>query len=196
MRLDKTKRNRKYQYNNRIIQKVIIGLNKSHRWHITLKQIINKTKLTKHTLYSHYPDIDNALNTIESELIHEYKDEISHGTASLAKIVPDKNRRLFYITMLHMSKNKDVFIAVCDDIANYTLLYKMIEEVYPMLDITWFPLSSPAPSVGNERADMYISMCVEILSKWGYKTSCNIHKADRYINRLLRITSDASMRCR
>ena len=34
-------------------------------------------------------------------------------------------------------------------------------------------------------------MMVEVISKWGAATRCDIRKANRYINRLLRITEDA-----
>ena len=66
----------------------------------------------------------------------------------------------------------------------------------PYINIIWFPLNAPPPAIGSEKADMYLNMCVEILSRWGSKTKCNINKSRRYIKRLLLLTSEASMRCR
>ena len=192
----KQRRNLSYLRNNRIIQKAFIGLNKAHCWHITLKQIIGKTKLSKKTLYTHYPDIDKALVKIEQELLSEYKIEVDKNTRTLKKIMPDKNRRFFYVTMLFMSRNKGIFVPVCNDIANYTLLHRMMEMIYPRLDITWYPVNAPSPSIGNERVDMYISMCVEILSRWGNESKCDIGQCEEHLSRLLRLTSEASMRCK
>lgn len=193
---NKQRRNLSYRKNNRIIQKAFISLNKAHCWHITLKQIIDKTKLSKKTLYTHYPDIDKALSKIEQELLSEYKIEIDKSTRTLKKIMPDKNRRFFYATMLYMSQNKEIFIPVCNDIANYTLLHRMMEMIYPRLDITWYPLNSPHPNIGSERTDMYISMCVEILSRWGDEAKCDINNCEEQLSRLLRLTNEASMRCK
>ena len=196
LKLDKTGHNQRYQQNNRKIQKAFIILNKAHRWHTTLRQIIDRTKLTKRTLYAHYPDIDNALVTIEQEIIDDFKTTLRQKRISLAKIMPDNNRLLFFVVMLYMSENKDLFIPICKDIANHTVLYRIIEIIYPMLEITWFPTSSPAPCIGEERADMYVRMCVEILNKWGRKTSCDFKKSEKYLRKLVRLTGEASLRCR
>ncbi|MBQ3418207.1 MAG: TetR/AcrR family transcriptional regulator [Ruminococcus sp.] len=192
----KTKHNLRYQRNNRTIQKAIILLRNTHRRQITLKQIAKKAKLTKRTLYVHYPDMNHVSSTVESELIAGYKAELEKQTDALSKVIPDKNKRVFYIMMLYMSMNKEVFVPVCKDIVNYSILHRIAEITYPKLSIIWFPITSLAPDIGSDRADMYISMCAEILSKWGYKTNCDIRKSGKYLNRLLRLTDEASSRCK
>ena len=192
----KTKHNLRYQRNNKMIQKAIILLRNTHCRQITLKQIAKKAKVTKRTLYVHYPDMSHISSTIENELIADYKTELKKQKGALSKVIPDKNKRLFYILMLYMAMNKEVFVPICKDIVNYSILYRIAEITYSQLSIIWFPITSSVPDIGSDRADMYISMCAEILSKWGHKTNCDIRKSGKYLNRLLRLTDEASTRCK
>lgn len=195
-RLQRLRRNRQYIRNDKIIQKVILKLLKNHQGHITTIQVVKAAKLTKRTVYTHYPKLYRAPYEIENKLVSDFKAELKERSVSLSKIIPENNERVFYIVFLYMAHDSDIFTQVCINTANHNTLYRIARIVYPQLDIIWYPVNAPVPEIGSERADMYISMCVEILARWGCKTKCNIQKSRRYINRLLRLTSDASSRCK
>ena len=129
-------------------------------------------------------------------MVSDFKAELKERDVALLRIIPENNERIFYSVFLYMAHGSDVFTQICANTANRNTLYRIIRIVYPQLDIVWYPINNSTPEIGSERADMYISMCVEILARWGCKTQCNIQKSRRYINRLLRLTSEASSRCK
>ena len=196
MRLPNSRRNQKYQRNHMTIQKVILNLTKNPRKRFTVLRVAKETRLSKQTLYAHYTNIYNAPEEIKKEISKSYGYELKDQYNSLAKVISDNNERLFYIMMIFMAHNKDIFIPICNNLANHTILFEMMKITFPHLSIIWFPLNAPSPIIGSEKADMYLNMCVEILSRWGSKTKCNIHKSRRYVRRLLILTSEASMRCK
>ena len=195
-RTRKFRRNQRYIRNDKTIQKVILILLEKYRGRITIGQVIKASRLSKRTIYSHYPKIYKAPYEIENQLVSEFKIKIKERQASLFRLIPDNNERIFYSLFLHMAHEKDIFVRVCSNSENHRILHRMVHIVYPDLDIVWYPLNAPAPEIGSERVDMYISMCVEILARWGNKTKCDIEKSRKYINRILRLTSEASSRCR
>lgn len=194
--LDEAKRNLTYRRNDRKIQKVIFSLINNYRGRITATRIAKEAKISKRTLYTHYPKLNDAFETIENKLVSDCSSEIKRQSIALSKVIPDRNERTFYSLMLYMEHNKSVFIPICANITNYLVLHEIMEMIYPTLDIIWFPVNSPPPEIGSERVDMYITMCVEIIRRWGTKTNCNIQKSRRYVNRLKNLTSEASARCR
>lgn len=196
MRLRNSRRNQNYQSNHMTNQKVILDLVQNQRKRFTVFRIAKETKLSKKTLYAHYANIYTAPDIIKKEISESYGIELKNQYNSLSRVIVDNNERLFYIMMIFMAHNKDLFIPICKYLGNHTILLEMMTTTYPYLNIIWFPLNAPSPVIGSEKADMYLNMCVEILSRWGAKTKCNINKSRRYIKRLLLLTSEASMRCR
>ena len=192
----KVKRNRKYKLNERCIQKAILKLLIAHRGRITTNQVIKETKLSKRTIYTHYPIIGNAPDEIEKQILYEFISEIDNEIQTLVKIIQNSNERIFYAIFVFITKRKDVFFQICTSVINQGVLYKMMEIVYPRLKITWYPNTAEQPVIGNDRADMFTSMEVEIIRKWGVQTHCNLRKSSRYIRRLMRLTSEASARCK
>ncbi len=195
-RSQKFRHNRQYIRNDKTIQRVILKLLKNHKGHVTAIQIAKTAKLSKRTLYTHYPKFYQAPYEIENKLVSDFKDELKERDVALLRIIPENNERIFYSVFLYMAHDSDVFTQICANTANRNTLYRIIRIIYPQLDIVWYPINTSIPEVGSEKADMYISMCVEILARWGCKTQCNIQKSRRYINRLLRLTSEASSRCK
>lgn len=194
--LDKAKRNLTYCRNDRKIQKVIFSLISDYRGRITAARIAKEAKISKRTLYTHYPKLNDAFEIIENKLVSDCSSEIMRHNIALTKVIPDCNERTFYSLMLYMAQNKSIFIPICASITNHLVLYEIMEMIYPSLEIIWFPADSPSPEIGSERADMYISMCVEIIRRWGTKTDCSIQKARKYVSRLKNLTSEASARCK
>ena len=188
--------NRKFRNNELTIQKAILKLMKIRRGRITAVQIAKEANISRQTLYEHYPDISTAPDRIERQIIVEFSNEVQKQINALARFFPDQNESVFYASFVFMAKRKDLFFQVCRDINNQRVLYRMGEIIYPLIRITWFPINAPTPQIGSERADMYISMIVEVIRKWGSKTNCNIKRSSSYINRLIMITAEASMRCK
>ena len=72
----------------------------------------------------------------------------------------------------------------------------MIERVYPLLSITWYPINQPAPAIGSERAEMLFRLIVEVITRWGNETHCDFQKANQYIIKLTKIAMEADIRCK
>lgn len=192
----KAAHNRLYYKNKETLQKVILKLISLHRGRLTAKQITKAARLSRQTLYHHYPCIEKAPLIIEREILALFKSELHKQSTVLTKIIPDQNQRLFYSFALFMAQRREVFCPVCANKDNHSIIYKMMETLYPDLLITWLPVNAPRPEVGSEKANMFLTMCVEIICRWGSRTHCDIHKSRRYINRLLALASEAYLRCK
>ena len=118
--------------------------------------------------------------------------EIERQSQNLISLISDINTRLFYAVLVFMAKRRDLFSMICADINHQGVLYRMTEILYSRLEITWLPKGSATPVLGSERTDMLIRVLVEVFCKWSISTNCNVRKADRYIRRLLRATTDAA----
>lgn len=162
-----------------------------HRGHVTVRRVAQASGLTRQTIYNHHPDIDQALVQGEKELLCDFTAELDVQDKKFSKMIPDTNRRIFYAMLIFMDRHKGIFCLICTDINNQGLLFQIVTEVFSRLQIKWLPAGTPAPDISSERACMYMRMLVEVISRWGLETQCNIRKADRYIERMIRITEVA-----
>lgn len=192
----KAQRNRIFKRNERSIRRAIFKLLITHRGRLTVKQVVKETGLSKRTVYVHYPDLGTAPEDIDQQIIHEFNEEIDSHMDSLVKIISNHNERVFYSIFVFIAKRKELFCQICSSAVNQDVLCKMIESVYTKLKIIWFPLNAPPPQIGSDRVDMYISMVIEIIRKWSAQTHCDIRKSSQYIRRLMRLTLEASIRCK
>lgn len=183
--------NQRYVRSELVIYKAVLKLLKRQRGRITVRQIAKETGLSRQTLYNHHPNINQAIIESEDVLLEEFTAELDTQVEKLSNIMPDANWRIFYATLIFMARRGDIFCPICTDINNQGLLYRVVEAAFPRLQIDWLPKNIPAPAVGSERVDIFIRMMVEVIARWGAATRCDIRKANRYVNRLLRITEDA-----
>lgn len=156
-----------------------------------MRQIAKETGLSRQTLYNHHPNVNQAITESEDALLEEFAAELDIQVEKLSNIMPDANGRVFYAMLIFMARRGDIFCPICGDINNQGLLHRIVEATLPRLQIDWLPHNTPAPAVGSERVDIFMRMMVEVITRWGVATQCDIRKANRYVNRLLRITEDA-----
>ena len=183
--------NRRYDRSELAIYKTVLKLLKKQRGRITMRQIAKETGLSRQTLYNHHPNVNQAITESEDAFLEEFAAELDTQVEKLSNIMPDANGRVFYAVFIFMARRSDIFCPICADINNQWLLYRIVEVAFPRLQIDWLPKNIPAPAVGSERVDIFIRMMVEVIARWGAATRCDIRKANRYVNRLLRITEDA-----
>ena len=189
-------RNKTFRKNEDLLRRVVLSLLPKHRGRLRAKAIIKETKLSKQTIYKHYPELAKAPIFIEQSLLQDYNNWIKEQRPMLAKVIPDTNQRLFYILMLFMANNSKSFLPICKEVSNRHIIYKMIETIYPDLDTVWLPNNVPKSKLHDSKASVYISICVEVICQWGKTTGCKIDKSDEYIKWLQRISQEAYMRCR
>lgn len=178
--------NQAFKDNERTIQKEFIKRNFLRDGYVSVKEIAKETGLARQTIYNHHSDIADTINQSEDFLFGEFASAQDNPEERIIKTIPDHNRRTFYIIMIFMREYKEVFEIICTDINNRGLLYRMVREAYPRLQIKW-PRGSQAKEVSGEKGSMSVAMMVEVLSRWGIETKCDVGKAEHYINRLLDI---------
>lgn len=188
----KNPHNRRYEHSERAMQSAILKLLKRHRGRLTARQVAKAAGLSRQTLYNHHPNINQAIINNEEALVEEFSSGLDEQLRLLSRITASSNGRIFYAILIFMSRNKEVFSPVCSDRNNQGLLYKIVEAVYPRLEITWLPIGMPAPEVGSERVEAYIHKCVGIIRRWGEGTHCDVRLGGKYIDSLLRATADAA----
>ncbi len=185
-----SKHNRMYEQTESAIQQTILKLLKSHRGRITAKQVAKMAGLTRQTIYNHHPNINQAIINNENVLIQEFSFELEKQLDKLSNIVNDHNGRIFYAMLIFMSRHREIFCPICSDFNNQELLYRMIDILYPKLDIAWLPKGTPAPNPDSERVETYQNICVGIIRRWGKLTNCNVKKSGQYVNQLIRATAN------
>lgn len=186
----KNPHNRRYEHNERAMQSAILKLLKRHRGRITARQVAKAAGLSRQTIYNHHPNINQAIVNNEEALIEEFSSGLDDQLRLLSRTTASPNGRIFYAILIFMTQHKEVFCSICADRNNQELLYKIVEAVYPKLEITWLPIGVPAPEAGNERVEAYIHKCVGIIRRWGEATHCDVRRGGRYVDSLLRTTED------
>ena len=93
---DKARHYRNYKQNERKIQKAILKLVIAHRGRITFRQLSRETKLSRQTVFSHYPTLGEAPNDIDRNTIEEFVRDIDNQIQSLEKLIKNPNERIFY----------------------------------------------------------------------------------------------------
>lgn len=184
--------NQQYERNERAIQNAIRKLLKTYRGRITARQVAKAAGLTRQTVYNHHPNINRAISENEHSLLTGFSITLDGQAERLQKIIKNNaNGRLFFSLLVFIAKHKETFGPICADINNQGLLHSMVEVVYPRLEVGWLPKGSPAPALGSERASMFVRMAVEVVSRWGCETECNVRRAGHYMARLQKIVDEA-----
>ena len=187
----KRRSNRLFSRNEHKILYAFLRLLRFHYGYITAREIAEASGLSRQTIYNHHPNLDQAVMKCEEELLHDFSLELDIAIKKFSRMIPDRNKRIFYYTLIFMDRYSDIFSLVCADINNQGLLHQVVREVYPRLQLQWLPVGTPAPDILSERVSMYMRMLVEVISRWGIETHCNIRNADRYIERMMRVTEAA-----
>ena len=188
----KAPHNRRYDRSERAIHKAILKLLGAYRGRLTARQVAKAAGLSRQTIYNHHPNINQAIVNNENALLEAFAAELDTQIEKLSNVVADTNGRIFYALLIFMAQRGEVFCPICTDLNNQGLLYQLMELVYPKLEIIWLPVGMPAPSVGSERVEAYLDRSVGIIRRWGKATNCDIKRSNRYINSLLRATSEAA----
>lgn len=190
------KHNSRYKRNHDLLIASIRKHTKTYRARITVNQVVEDVGMARSSFYNHYPDVNSAIEASDAVLVKRFARFLEKPPLVYKKPSQNPNRYYYELTFLYMGRNKVIFRRVCDDINNQSLLYKMVETVYPRLQITWPTDNGRLPAIGSERVDMFLRMVVEVISRWGKETRCEYEAATPYINRLSVITAEAGMRCR
>lgn len=186
----KNPHNRRYEHSERAMQSAILKLLKRHRGRITARQVAKAAGLSRQTIYNHHPNINQAIINNEEALVEEFSSGLDDQLRLLSRTTASPNGRIFYAILIFMTRYKEVFCPICADRNNQGLLYKIVEAVYPRLEVTWLPIGVPAPEAGSERIEAYIHKCVGIIRRWGEDMHCDVRRGGRCIDSLLRTTED------
>ena len=184
--------NRQYNQSEQKIQKAILKLLRAYRGRITARQVAKAAGLSRQTIYNHHANLNQAIDENEDALLRDFSDALNTDDGRLVRLVADVNGRAFYSMLIFMAQRRELFCPICMEIHYQGILYRMAEVLYAKLEIDWLPKGMPAPAIGSERADMLVRMTVEVVSKWGVATECDIRRAGRYVNRWIRVVSDAA----
>lgn len=189
----KTERhNRVYERNEIAIQSAIVMLIGSHRGRLTARRVAKVAGLSRQTIYNHSINADSAIDEVEKRLLRDFATDIDQQSERLCNLIPDHNTRIFYSAMVFMARKGDLFCSICSDENNRGALFQMIRLLYPKLEIAWLPKGSPAPQIGGKRVNMMVRVLSEIICDWVADTGCDVRRANRYIQRLLRAVNDAA----
>ncbi len=184
----KNPHNRRYERSERALQSAILKLLKRHRGRLTARQVAKAAGLSRQTIYNHHPNINQAIINNEEALVEEFSSGLDDQLRLLSRTTANPNGRIFYAILIFMTRHKEVFCPICVDRNNQGLLYKIVEVVYPSLEITWLPIGVPAPEAGSERVETYIHKCVGVIRRWGEATHCDVRRGGRCVDSLLRTT--------
>ena len=183
--------NQQFMRNERAIQQAIRRLLRDCRGRITAGQVAKAAGLTRQTVYNHHPNINRAITDNEHSLLVEFSITLDGQAERLRKVIKDANGRYFFALLVFIAKHEETFGPICAEVDNQGLLYRMVERLYEKLEVDWLPKGSPAPALGSERAGMFIRMMVEVVSRWGCETGCNVRRANHCMERLQRIVDEA-----
>lgn len=184
--------NRVYERNEIAIQNAIVTLIGSHRGRLTARRVAKAAGLSRQTVYNHSINADSAIDEVEKRLLRDFATGTDRQSERLCNLVPDHNTRIFYSAMVFMAHKGDLFCSICSDENNRGALFQIIRLIYPKLEIAWLPKGSPVPQIGSKRVNMMVRVLSEILCDWVADTGCDVRKASRYIQRLLRAVNDAA----
>lgn len=183
--------NRLYYRNEHTIQKAVFSLIRRYRGRLTARQVAKTAGLSWRTVHRHCSDFDSVIAESEETILSEFSACFDENLQKL-QLVRDQNARLFYAMMVYMAHRRDVFCPICSDLNNQGILYRMTESVYQRLEIVWLPKGSPIPALESEKVKMLMRIIVEVLCEWSISTNCNVRKANRFVQRMLRATADAA----
>lgn len=184
--------NRRYEHSERAMQSAILKLLKRHRGRITARQVAKAAGLSRQTIYNHHSSINQAIINNEATLLQEFSSGLDDQLRLLSRTTASSNGRIFYALLIFMARHKEVFCSICADRNNQGLLYKIVEAVYPRLEISWLPIGVPAPEANSERVETYVHKCVGIIRRWGVDTHCDVRRGGRCVDSLLRATEEAA----
>ena len=190
------KHSRRYEESDIRIIASLRKQKKAYRARVTVRQVIDGAGLKRSSFYYHYSDVNAAVEASENNILDSFLAFLENPPIRYRKKRGNPNRALFELMLLFMRRHKEIFREICDDINNQSVLYKMVEYVYPHLVIIWYPINQPAPVIGSERAEMLFRLIAEVITRWGKETHCDFKKADYYIDKLVKITNEASIRCK
>lgn len=192
----KVKHTKKFEEIELKIQKTVQKLVKKHPGNIQIKQVTEEVGITRQGFYEHYKSVDEAILKGGDKLMREYRHFLSKRLMSEDQNARGYNRKVFIAIFLHMSRYAPIYHQICAEPAIHHLIKIMVEYAYPQLKIIWLPSNIPAPRIGEERADMYVAMAVKIICEWGKEKNCDLTCSQSYITRLVKLTDEASSKCR
>ena len=188
------KRTKRYLRNHALIQYSLAKRRKTQPGRITVQEIANDVGITKQGFYEHYHDVNQAIIKSEDELIEQFSIFIEYFFKNRHNNKSNPNRLAFTAMFLFMSRQKKLFYEISDAHVNEEILARMIEVLYPKLQVTWLPKTVAAPEVGSEPVDIFIRIAVGIVCRWGISEHCNYERAESYIRKLIHLADDASRR--
>lgn len=190
------KRTKRFLKNHALIQYCLTKRRKTQPGRITVQEIADDVGITKQGFYEHYHDVNQAIIEGEDELIEKFSIFIDSFFKNRQGSRINPNRLAFTALFIFMSRQKKLFYEISDAHVNEEILARMMEILYPKLQVTWLPKTVAAPEVGSEPIDIFIRIAVGIVCRWGTCEHCNYEHAEPYIRKLMRLADDASRRIR
>lgn len=189
--------NRRFSSSDLTIFTTILDLFHLHPGRIEIKRIMKKSGMTRQSFYNHYHDVNQAINKNKQALLDDLLKDINLTIKDKVFGSPmDQNRKIFLTCFIFMSKRKDVFRRICKEPDSQYMVFNLMEAVYPTLNVVWLPAGSPPPIKGSELVNRYLIIATGIFCMWGQDGGCELKRMDRYLKKLLRLSSDASRYCK
>ena len=186
-------RNKTFSTIERKIQQVLQRLKKTHPGNIPVKQVAEECEISRKVFYNHHRSVDEGIIVGEDALVKELKDYIDQRMPSEVSSELTRNRTIFQLMLGFMSQKsiRSEFRIIVEDPANLQLVERMLTIVYPMLSISWFPLSTPPPAIDDGRVQRWIALATKVTCEWGDRTKCDITLSEPYIRQLVNLASNA-----
>ena len=184
-----TKHTKRFRRSEAAFSSALFRLMRKSRGRITVTALADGARLSRQAFYLHHHDVNAAVVEAEEDMLQEFG-------AFLTRRYPDdgnhnNNRRLITACFIFMSRHKDIFCEIAQDMAYERLVYRMLETLYPRLQIIWLPKGIPAPTLGSERIDHLLRSATGIICRWVAEDCCDIGKANRHIRHILQLTEEA-----
>ncbi len=185
-------RTRRFRKNEAAITNVLFRLLRKHRGRLSVTTLARELHMSRRAFYLHHHDINSAISESEEALLHEFGEY-------LTEFCPEdsgntSNRRLITACFIFMSQRQTVFREIGENMLHQHILYRMLEILYPRLQIIWLPVGAPTPTPDSERVDLYLRCTVGILSRWAAVDRCDIGEAEQYIRQMIKLTDEIGSR--
>lgn len=165
---------------------------KYQRATIRIEDVAADAGVSRGTIYYHYGGLNEAVEAGEEKLLENFSKFLENQLSAPGYRGTSKNWRVFYALFLYIYRCKSVFYEICQRGADQRLLYQMMKQIFPALEIEWLPKGQPAPALGSERVDFYFRRAVGVICHWGLNTKCDFSKANQYIRQIIDLTNEAA----
>ena len=183
---------RRFHKSETAFTNTLFRLLRRYRGKLTVATVARELHMSRQAFYLHHHDINAAITESEELLLAEFSEFLAMRCPEEGR--QRENRQLIATCFLFMSQHRVIFQEIGENMIHQHILYRMLEIIYPRLTIVCLPAGTLAPTLGSERADLYLRCAVGILSRWASASRCDIGNIERYVRLLLRLTDEIGSR--